>query len=369
MSIILNIKVEDVESLLDTSGFASIQLVRATSVDGAYSLLTTIALVDDQIMYEYEDTTGTTANWYKYRYYNAVGPLASSYTNPFRPPFSSRVKILQSALETYDAGVVLASTSGGTTSSVVTTDYRFKDGKSAGRGKGGWLRVASGSYAGQVSNISNTDRSAGTFTLSPAISGALSSGDAFEWHWLVNPNEWYNAINRAMQRYWYLDRVAIIGDGNPEQVLDDLTWLKNKSQITGLWEYPNGSLVERPYSWWNARQENGLVTLMTSPSLTSADTVYLEALRSMDELYTDDSVLAPSCNIDLAAALAYDEVLHHLTRPGSAAATQERLEWLQARQMHKSRLRALYQRYGPRPRLQRPTWSEPSGILVPWIAR
>ena len=117
------------------------------------------------------------------------------------------------------------------------------------------------------------------------------------------------------------------------------------------------------------RQDQGYLTLMTNPALTTADTVYLEALRPMPEVFTDDSVLPPDCNIDLAAALAYDEVLAQLVRPGATGSTQEGSTWAKARRDHQMRLAALRKKHGPHPRWQEPQLKHRSVVSAPWRAR
>jgi len=48
--------------------------------DGTYTLLTTVDLTLDQDETVYDDTTGTTATWYKIKYYNETTTALSSYS-------------------------------------------------------------------------------------------------------------------------------------------------------------------------------------------------------------------------------------------------------------------------------------------------
>ena len=52
----------------------------STSEDGTYALLTTVDLTLDQDSTVYDDTTGTTATWYKIKYYNETSTALSSYS-------------------------------------------------------------------------------------------------------------------------------------------------------------------------------------------------------------------------------------------------------------------------------------------------
>lgn len=60
--------------------YNQIKIYTSTSEDGAYSLLTTIDITPDQPQTSYEDSTGTSATWYKIVYYNETTADASSYS-------------------------------------------------------------------------------------------------------------------------------------------------------------------------------------------------------------------------------------------------------------------------------------------------
>jgi hypothetical protein len=372
MTVTIAIKVEDVETMLET--FTVIQLVRSATADGAYGLIATETLVSGDYYYVITDSTGSPSFFYKYRFYNPTGPVASDYTNPFQPSQVSRQKLRQHVIETYDLGMVLVAANGNLlTTTFKTDDYRVKSTfHSSGYGTGGYLLAFSafGVPVTEARRIVDTDFSNGLFTVSPAFSQTMQSDDQVEWNWSgIDPIQFNNLINKGLSRYQYLDRIPIVGDGNAEQSLSYVPWLVSRGQITGLWHFPGGGLTEEPFMWWNARQESGYITLMTSPTLSTADTVYLEAIRSLPPLFTDDSVLPQQANIDLAAALVYDEVLAYLLRPGSSAADQDKTSWAIAKQQHLNTLKKLYRRYGPHPRMNRPTNAQPALVNTPWTAR
>lgn len=56
------------------------KIYTATSEDGTYSLLTTVDLTPDQDATVYDDTTGTSATWYKIKYYNETTAALSSFS-------------------------------------------------------------------------------------------------------------------------------------------------------------------------------------------------------------------------------------------------------------------------------------------------
>ena len=372
MSNTIYFKVEDITAKMLT--YQSIRLKRATSLDGVYSLITTITLVALDYYYSYEDTSGGENSWYKYSFYHATGPVESNDSNPFQVQSRSRLKLRQFAIEEYDAGMVLEqSATAGSVTTIYSTDYRVRNTRSADSAKNGWTHPTSGSRVGETRNISANTPSTGLFTVTPAMTGALATADQFEWHWLVDPSTWNRCINRALRRYKYLERVPLVGDGNTEQSLAYLPWLTSRTQLCGLWYFPDASNPERAWStngqWWNARQEQGYLTLMTYPALETTNTVYMECLRPNMDMWSDGSTLPRDISIELAAALVYDEVLAWLLRPSSTAAESDKSSYKIMRNQHQSKLRNLWNEFGPRPRWQQPQLHQPSIVPAPWSAR
>ncbi|HXH05360.1 MAG TPA: hypothetical protein VNI83_02100 [Vicinamibacterales bacterium] len=325
MSVKVTITVEDVDEQLET--YAEIELERADSAAGPYAQIATAPLVSGTYSYVFTDSSGDLNKWYRWRLHHDTGPVNSAYSNPFQPEGVTRKKIRQYALTNFRAGLVLLATSGGSSTSIPTTSYRFKSSLyRANRGKGTWLHVTTGNRAGETSMVTATDPPNGTLTVNPALSGALSSGDEFEWHWLVDPSEWNDAINRAAARYYQLERVPIAGVADREEYdLSELApWLASKEDVYGLWHYPKSANAtpdgeDHPFQgegrWWGVRQDGHRFTLTISPAVAAGKHFYLEAARPMPRLYTDASAGPDAAKIDLWAALAYDEVLDFLTRP------------------------------------------------------
>jgi hypothetical protein len=56
------------------------KVYRATSETGTYSLLTTVDLTPDDDVTTYDDTAGTSASWYKVKYYNETTTALSAYS-------------------------------------------------------------------------------------------------------------------------------------------------------------------------------------------------------------------------------------------------------------------------------------------------
>jgi hypothetical protein len=61
--------------------YNQIQIYRATSESGSYSLIATIDITPDELETTYNDSDGTTSSWYKTRFYNVVGTTYSDYSN------------------------------------------------------------------------------------------------------------------------------------------------------------------------------------------------------------------------------------------------------------------------------------------------
>lgn len=369
------ITVEDVADKLAT-GYTRIELHSASSVSGAYSLVTSVNLISGDYSYPIVDPSGTLNIWYKYRFTGAGGAAPiSDFSNPFQPEGATRLKIRQRAIVTYRCGVPLLFSSGDS-NTLVTTDPRYANPNfSTGRGKGGWVRVTTGSRRGEESNILPTSvPSSGTIEISPALTGAPVALDEFEWHWVTSPAEWDEAINRGLKRYSYVERVPIVGLGTQEISLGSIVpWLRTKRDVIGIWWYPNGAQLEEPFGtqgrWWTIRQDADALILITNPTITTAETIYLEAWRPTPEVFTDDSLLPFTTDIDLAAALAYDEVMANLLRPGEAGASIDKAKWVAERAQHQRRLRSLASTRMPRPRYQIPQFAEPANVPVAWSAR
>ncbi len=372
MSVILRFVVEDIDTQIAT--YESIRVYRASSLTGTYSVIGTVTLVDGTFYYSYADSSGDLNKWYKYTFYHATGPVESELSAPFRVEGVTRLRARQAALAKYGAGIVLINT--GTDSDKITTsDYRvkttlFRD----DLGKGTWLWPATGNNAEKARLILSSDVSAGSMTVLPAWAGAFVDGDEVEWHTLTDPTVWNAALNRGMARYYYADRVPINGvAGQEEYDLSSIPWLIDKDQITDVTWYPTSGLdVEQSYAssgrWWKTRKDRENLVLTIYPPVASTVTLYLHASRPMPALYTDASAAPIVCAEELVAALAYDEVLAHLSRPGRGG-IKDRRTWGQQRLDHAPELRRLLWRHRPKLRYGRPRLPSPPVVPRPFRAR
>lgn len=369
MSVVINITVEDINDQMDL-GYTEIQLERASSVEGSYSNITDITMVEDQVYYEYTDATGLSTDWYRYRYSDGASSHAA-YSNPFPGTTVTRKLVRQAMLKNYRLGIVFTTDGAGTSTSVTTADYRVKTATHrAGRGKNTILHPVSGTVAGEKRFVTNSDPTNGDFT-TDAFSNSLGSGAEVEWVWVSDPDTINEAINKGLDRYWILERVPIEGVAQQyDYDLSFLTWLRQKKQITGLWWYGTGN-IEYPWNvsgrWFDVRQDRDSITLMINPSTT--DTMYLEAFRQVPRVYTDSSALPNGVDIDLCAALGYDELLRYLMQPGNAGTSEDRKAWEKAKNDLHGELIDLLRKNAPRPRFVPPRSLTPPIVPTAYKAR
>jgi hypothetical protein len=372
MAVTLRFTVEDIATQLLT--YTHINVYRATSLGGTYTSIGMVTLVAGTYHYSYSDANGTLNHWYKFCYWHAPA-TESAKSDPFRVDGVTRLRIRQGAMGKYGAGLVFAAAAGGDTDTIATDDYRIKASQfPTNRGKGSWLLVATGTYAGQKRLIKSTVPASGTMDIEVVLAGALTAGDDVEWHWMANPDVWNDAINRGLDRYHYLDRVPVNGVANQEEYdLSSLPWLADKDQIHDVRWYPtSGTDVDESFAsngkWFRPRQDGEKIYLVIYPSIAATDILYLEATRPMPKLYTDDAALPLVANEALCVALAYDEVLSYLTRPGNGT-SEERASWKSERKRHAKELHQLLVDNRPKPRYAPARPSQPTVVSSRFVAR
>ena len=368
--------VEDITTKLLT--YESIELHRASTPAGAYSLVETKPLVAATYYYTINNADGDLNKWFKYRFHHATGPVNSDFSNPFRVEGVTRLRARQAALARYGAGVVLTNT-GTVATQLVTSDYRVKSPLfRPGRGKGSWLYVTTGLRAGDKRIVDGSTPSSGIMTVEPDFSGALANGDEVEWNWLADPTAWDDALNRALARYYFVDRVPLVGVANQEEYsLASIPWLLSADHVHDVRYYPSRTSgvddgIDRPFGvngkWWSVRQDREALVLIISPTIDSSTVLYLECTRPMPPLYTDASAAPPVCAEELVAALLYDEVLAYLINPNNGSADDLRFRATQ-RKEHAPELHNLLVKHRPHPRYATAQLPFPPVVPRPFQAR
>jgi len=298
----------------------------------------------------------------------------SDYSDPFRVEGVTRLRARQAALAKYGAGIVLIN-DGGFDNAITTKDYRVKTTLfRTDRGKGTWLLPTTGNNQGVPRIILSSVPGTGSLTVLPIWDVVMVDGDEVEWHWLADSKVWDDANVRAMPRYWYVERVPIVGVANQEEYdLSVLPFLRDAEQVHDVRWYPTSGLdVDESFGvngrWWRIRQDVGVLTLQIKPAIAATQTLYLETTRPMTPLYTDASAAPPIAAEELVAALTYDEVLAYLSAPGRGS-SEDRKAWRAARADHASELHRLLVKHRPKPRQGSPKLPWPPVVPAPYSAR
>ncbi len=380
MSTTLQFSVEDINTVRAT--YVSIRLYRATNQYGNYAALADITLSANTYHYTYEDNSGDINKWYKYSYYNSIGPVESGISAPFRPEGTTLQRIRQRAITEYGAGVVFAA-SAGTNNTVITTDFRLLSSSlfSTSKGKGTWLYRPGEDNPINSRMIVNYNPVSGELTIGADWAANPNSGDEMEWHWLANPVVWNQAIERACRRCWYIDRVPIPGVANQgEYNLNVIApWLTNRRSVHDLRYYPertsagadNG--IDRSWGaggrWWAVKTDQHVLTLQISPPVDASTLLYLEASRTAEPLYSEAAAPPLVCEEDYLTGLAYDEVLAYLVHPNTGAA-QDQARWASERIFHnRTRLAKLIDANKLNISRKPELYSSPVVVPSPWGAR
>lgn len=351
------------------AGYTVVQIHRGSSPTGTFTLVSSLTLTAAKYHYTLDDTGGSLTSWYKWRLSNGVSQHGP-FSNPFRPVGTNRRLIRQRALSDYRAGLKAAAT-GGSSTTINTSDPRVASELFPDRyHRGSWVHMVNGTAAnlGQTRLVANSTP-AGVITISPALPSAVASGDEFELHWMASPEDWNLAIDRAMLRYWYVDAVPFPG-GQEEYDLSVLPWLESVDHVHGLF-YLAGD-IQRPWfgdgRWYGIQEDKVGLKLVVRPVPHSSITLYLECTRRMPPLPTDDSTPPDQLSEELAAALAYDELLKMLALPGRGS-TQDHSRYHSERLAFHHTLRRLLRQHTPRPRKVPRVFAEPPVVPMPFRAR
>ena len=378
----VRIVVEDVAAQL-ALGYDRIDLHRANSVDGTYASVATMTLVAGTFYYTINDPAGDLNKWYKYQFDDVTGTPASDFSDPFRVDGVTRLRARQGVLNKYNCGMVITS-NGGDTDTVRTVDPRVHGTTyRTGRLKGSYIRANNGTGANQYRVIKDSTQAAGEASIELgsvwAAPYSVVSGEEFEIHHLASPEALDNAINRAMPRYYYVDRVPLPGVANQDEYpLSGIPWLIDVDQIHDVRWYPfrtsagvDDGIDESWASngrWWRIRKDGDNMVLRLSPTIDSTVQLWLETSRPMPPLYTDTAAAPVLCQEELVVALAYDELLGYLARPGNGT-VEERKTWVFERRYHAPELHRLLKKHRPKPRYGPAQLTQPSTIPKPFSSR
>lgn len=329
----VRIHVDDISTVLET--YESIKLYRASNaedVSTGATLVTTITLVAGTEDYSYEDTGGAIGDWYAHTYYHSTGPVQSTLSERY----TTRGNTLEDLL--YEAARKLQASSKGVVDSATTTtivdaqlslfgrDTRFANGSFI------W-RPSETNIADQVNRVASLGFAAATGTLT-MIGTYPSAPDAADVYYIFDMHppipisgstySWLEALNEAIVRCKWIDRLNVgPGDGTYPQTVDlaaHLGYIEPELDIRKVWaERTSGSttLVRDLTSegrFFTRIPDDGAYRIQIFASLSTSDTVYLEARRRGVPMFAYNDVT--TCPRELVVAETALQMARHMTRNG-----------------------------------------------------
>lgn len=313
---LITVPIPNIDSALED--FTQAQLERASSYGGSYSLITTFTLASGDTEYSYRDSSGTASSWYRWRFYNPTGPVASSYSEPFAASFApttTRQELRQRAayrLGLYGVppaewtfpGPSGTSTGAGSTTTVVCSTYAdsaFQDTGSSTASKifdGWYLYVSSGDQSGKERRVADggLNQSNGTFTVGAAFAGAPGSGVTFELYaGGISASMWNTFLEAARVDLWYPAEVTITGVASQTEYALPY-WIEREEQVLGFAQRTGDTLAQhryqRGYGFELIPQEGGGV-LLYLPNGISANSVWTLECQRHPAPFTSDTAAVP----------------------------------------------------------------------------
>lgn len=144
--------------------------------------------------------------------------------------------LLEAFVEEHGLGKVGDATAAGSSTTVVDASLRFK-GPLAGNewARGDVVRITSGTRVSEESMVDDYDPTTGTFTLSPALTGAPGSGADFvviKRKFADSTDRLWEALTRGLRRTMRRDKVAMTQGGYGAALLAETTTLWGTSNAT-----------------------------------------------------------------------------------------------------------------------------------------
>ena len=239
----ISISVPDIATKIATYVVTTgvIRVHRATSKNGSYSSLTTIALVTDQTYYEYDDTSGGASHWYKYRFENAAATTVSEWSLPFpgRSPITrTRQQVRQEVAKEmgmYESGTLTTVTSSASAadsskiSTLLSTDaYRAH-----------WIKNTSGATDGQTRRVGAFTVATRAFAITPVFSASPTADSTYELYRDCHPDDIDDAINDALEVLTYREEFRFSAEQH-KTIYAMPYWLASPQDILSM---------EQLYSW------------------------------------------------------------------------------------------------------------------------
>ena len=300
MSNTISVQEPQVDTLLPT--WTGLELERATSSEGTFSLVTAIPYVAGQTTYTYVDADGIAGSWYRTRRY---GPAATygSYSDAWpvtaiRTPVAEGARrswlhirrILARALQSL---TVATTTADGNADGTSIVARRLATATTASRYKHVWVMPTNGTVAGELARVKLEDAlnlSTGELLVSPPFSAQVLDGTTVEIHRLLPPEDddgWpglRECANNALRELWVADRVSISGvTGQPSYSLATYEeWLDPAGVLELRQQAVDSTMNMYPSGTFDAVRDAGDLTVQVAPPLPGGETHGLEIFRPLD---------------------------------------------------------------------------------------
>lgn len=236
--------VEDIDGAMDE--WTSLRLYRASSPDGSFSLVTTIALVAGQHLYEYSDTGASVGSWYRQSYYDSGDASESAQGDPWQVDAVTLDAILEELVRQGDLGFSSTCTALGTTTTLI--DATLRDyGQDAHYLEGFWIyrpdAAAAGDRVRRVTRSGFTTAS-GTLTVVRAWTNAPASSERYFALSLLPPFDaagagytWARAIREGIKECYVHERIYVgLGDGETADFdLSPYQGMLREEDIEAVW--------------------------------------------------------------------------------------------------------------------------------------
>ncbi len=280
------------------SDYTSIRLYRATTLTGSYSVITTIALVDGQTAYQYEDTAGTVGgtDWYKHSFYHTGTTAESALTEPYPPglaPMLTRQELRRRAA--YEAQCFLVpattyswpgpsgtTTGAGTSTTLVDSSYLNSLTPTLAY-TGAFLLLNGGSASGEERQVASFAKASGTFTLTPAYSAAPGSAVAWDGYRYLGSSSWNECVEQARKHVW-VPFFYPIGGLSQQTTYQLPYWIERDEQVIGFSQQLGDTIDQHRYvsaGSFRIRQDGSGGTVLNVPHGLAANSLYrLEGVRN-----------------------------------------------------------------------------------------
>lgn len=240
------------------------------------------------------------------------------------------------------------------TLSLLTDEVLIDPDETPSRYDRAWVKLVSGPAEGQIRRVRSTDENSGidgydpengTLQLSRALTAQPASGDTYEMHTFLSPDDIDQCINDTLEKCFRIEQLTL------EPVADQREYvlpaqIETEAQIRGVsWRNDNVDRL-RPLRWWRVTQDGNEVTLHVRPWGVRGDYV-VEAAIPYQPLDSDTD--ETDCPEEWVLAGAEMLVYRLLTRQGPAQ-DSERYERDEAKA--RQRYMGLSRAHQPRPTVQ-----------------